>query len=62
LGKRYVYWWADGVYFNIRMESDRNCILVLIGVLSDVTKELAAVEKGPRESELSWKRGRLKSL
>ena len=54
LGKRYVYWWADGVYFNIRMESDRNCILVLIGVLSDGTKELVAVEEGPRESELSW--------
>jgi transposase-like protein len=53
-GKRYVYWWADGVYFNIRMESDRNCILVLIGVLSDGTKELLAVEEGPRESELSW--------
>jgi putative transposase len=42
------------VYFNIRMESDRNCILVLIGVLSDGTKELVAVEEGPRESELSW--------
>jgi transposase-like protein len=54
LGKRYVYWWADGVHFNIRMESDRNCILVVIGVLSDGTKELVAVEEGPRESELSW--------
>lgn len=54
LGKRYVYWWADGVYFNIRMESDRSCMLVIIGVLSDGTKELVAVEEGPRESELSW--------
>lgn len=55
LGKRYVYWWADGVYFNIRMESERSCMLVIIGVLSDGTKELIAVEEGPRESELSWK-------
>jgi transposase-like protein len=53
-GKRYVYWWADGVYFNIRMESDRSCMLVIIGALSDGTKELVAVEEGPRESELSW--------
>jgi putative transposase len=53
-GKEYVYWWADGVYFNIRMEADRSCMLVLIGVLSDGTKELVAVEEGPRESELSW--------
>ncbi len=53
-GKRYVYWWADGVYFNIRMESERSCMLVLIGVLSEGTKELVAVEEGPRESELSW--------
>ena len=52
--KRYVYWWADGVYFNIRMESDRSCMLVLIGALSDGRKELVAVEEGPRESELSW--------
>jgi transposase-like protein len=52
--KRYVYWWADGVYFNIRMESDRSCMLVLIGALSNGRKELVAVEEGPRESELSW--------
>jgi len=29
--KRYVYWWADGIYFNIRGEDDRQCILVIIG-------------------------------
>jgi transposase-like protein len=52
--KRYVYWWADGVYFNIRMESNRSCMLVIVGALSDGTKELVAVKEGPRESELSW--------
>jgi transposase-like protein len=50
----YVYWWADGVYFNIRMESNRSCMLVIVGALSDGTKELVAVKEGPRESELSW--------
>jgi hypothetical protein len=39
-GKRYVYLWADGVYFNIRLEEDRQCILVLIGATQDGTKEL----------------------
>jgi len=41
------------------MESDRNCMLVLIGVLSDGTKELVAVEEGPRESELSMEIGKI---
>jgi putative transposase len=53
-GKHYVYWWADGVYFDIRMESERNCMLVIVGALSDGRKELVAVREGPRESELSW--------
>jgi hypothetical protein len=29
--KRYVYWWADGVYFNVRLDEERSCVLVLIG-------------------------------
>lgn len=53
--KRYVYWWADGIYFNIRMEKERNCMLVIIGVLSNGKKELVSIEEGPRESELSWR-------
>lgn len=53
-GKRYVYWWADGVYFNVRMESQRNCMLLIMGALSDGRKELLAIEEGVRESELSW--------
>jgi len=53
-GKRYVYWWADGIYFNVRLEDQRRCILVLMGALPDGTKELIAVLDGERESKLSW--------
>lgn len=51
----YVYVWADGVHFNVRLEDDRLCTLVLIGVRPDGTKELLAVEDGYRESTESWK-------
>jgi putative transposase len=54
-GKHYVYVWADGVHFNIRLEQDRQCILVLMGATSDGKKELIAVSDGYRESEQSWK-------
>lgn len=54
-GQQYVYVWADGVHFNIRLEEDRQCILVLIGVTSEGKKELIAVHDGYRESEQSWK-------
>jgi putative transposase len=53
-GKRYVYWWADGIYFNVRLEDQRRCILVLMGARADGTKELLAVMDGERESKLSW--------
>ncbi len=54
-GKHYVYVWADGIYFNIRNEDDRQCILVIIGVTDTGNKELLGLEAGFRESELSWK-------
>lgn len=54
-GKRYVYVWADGVHFNIRLEEDRQCILVLLGATADGKKELIAVADGFRESEQSWR-------
>ena len=54
-GKRYVYIWADGIYFNIRNEDERQCILVVIGVTDTGSKELLGLEAGFRESELSWK-------
>ena len=51
--KRYVYWWADGVHSNVRMD-DRLCLLVIIGVTEHGRKELVAVEDGYRESTASW--------
>jgi transposase-like protein len=50
----YVYIWADGVHFRIRLEDDRLCTLVIMGVRPDGTKELIAVEDGYRESAESW--------
>lgn len=52
--KRYVYVWADGIYFNIR-GGESQCILVIIGVTDTGHKELLGLEAGYRESELSWK-------
>ncbi|HEX7009803.1 MAG TPA: IS256 family transposase [Phycisphaeraceae bacterium] len=52
---RYVYLWADGVHFNVRLEEDRTCILVLMGATAQGKKELIAVQDGYRESEQSWK-------
>jgi transposase-like protein len=54
-GKHYVYVWADGVYFNIRLEGGRQCILVLLGATADGKKELMAIQDGQRQSEQSWK-------
>lgn len=51
--KRYVYFWVDGLYCNVRME-ERQCLLVIIGALDNGKKELVAIEDGYRESELSW--------
>jgi len=53
--KQYVYIWADGVYFNIRLEDGRQCILVLMGATAEGKKELIAIQDGQRESEQSWK-------
>lgn len=50
----YVYVWVDGIHFNIRLEDERLCTLVMLGVRPDGTKELLAVEDGYRESTESW--------
>jgi transposase-like protein len=52
--KEYVYVWADGVYFQARLEEEKQCILVLMGSTRSGTKELIAIEDGYRESEQSW--------
>ena len=51
----YVYVWVDGVHFTIRLEDERLCTLVMLGVRPDGTKELIAVEDGYRESTESWR-------
>ncbi len=56
--KHYVYLWADGIYFNIRLEdpgNNKQCILVLMGATDDGKKELIAIADGYRESAQSWR-------
>lgn len=53
-GKHYVYVWADGIYFNVRLTEDRPCLLVIIGALSDGNKEIVGIYDGHRESKISW--------
>lgn len=50
----YVYWWVDGIYFNVRLEPDRPCVLVIMGAREDGVKELVAIHDGHRESKESW--------
>lgn len=53
-GKEYVYVWADGIHTKIRLEEDKQCILVLMGATKDGEKELIAMTDGHRESAQSW--------
>ncbi len=53
-GKRYLYLWADGIYFPCRLSDDRPCLLVLMGAAAEGRKELIAMIDGQRESETSW--------
>jgi len=52
---RYVYIWADGIYFNIRLSEERPCMLVIIGATEDGRKEFIGLHDGVRESKQSWK-------
>lgn len=52
--KEYAYIWADGIHFNVRLDSERSCILVIMGADSEGNKELLAVDDGYRESSDSW--------
>jgi putative transposase len=54
-GCEYVYVWVDGIHFNIRLDDDRLCTLVMIGARPNGEKDLLAVEDGYRESAESWK-------
>jgi len=56
-GKRYAYFWVDGINFNVRLEDPENkrqCMLIIIGAGEDGTKELVGILDGYRESKLSW--------
>lgn len=54
-GKEFVYVWADGVYVKSRLDGEKTCLLVIIGVGVDGKKELLAIEPGIRESTQSWR-------
>jgi putative transposase len=53
--KQYAYFWIDGIHFNVRLDDDKSCILVVMGADKQGNKELIAVSDGHRESKLSWK-------
>ncbi len=53
--QKFVYIWADGIYFSTRLESDKQCLLVIIGVDEQGNKVPLGISDGVRESSLSWK-------
>ncbi|MCP4932679.1 MAG: IS256 family transposase [bacterium] len=53
--RHYVYIWADGIYFQARMEADSQCMLVIIGATPEGKKELVGFTDGYRESSQSWR-------
>ncbi|MFD3938181.1 IS256 family transposase [Streptomyces sp. NPDC058611] len=53
-GSDYVYVWADGIHLRIRLSQAKSCVLVVMGVRADGTKELIAMADGYRESAESW--------
>jgi transposase-like protein len=54
-GKRYVYFWADGLHVNVRLDDERSCILMIMAANERGDKELLAVSDGFRESTASWR-------
>jgi len=50
----YVYVWVDGIHLKVRLEQDKVCLLVMIGVRADGRKELVGLADGFRESSQSW--------
>jgi putative transposase len=54
-GRRYVYFWVDGIHVQARLEDDAQCLLVIIGATPEGEKELVGLTDGVRESAQSWK-------
>ena len=50
----YVYVWVDGIHLKVRLTQDKVCLLVMVDVRADGTKELVALDDGHRESTESW--------
>jgi transposase-like protein len=53
-GVDYVYLWVDGIHLKVRLDQEKLCLLVMIGVRADGRKELVAITDGYRESTESW--------
>ena len=53
--RRHVYFWADGIHVQVRLEDDAQCLLVIIGATPEAKKEFVGLIDGVRESALSWK-------
>jgi putative transposase len=53
--KHYVYLWVDGIYFQVRLDEERSCILLIMGADAQGNKELIAISDGYRESKISWR-------
>jgi putative transposase len=53
-GTDYVYLWVDGIHLKVRLEQEKLCLLVMLGVRADGRKELVALSDGYRESAESW--------
>jgi putative transposase len=54
-GRRYVYFWVDGIHVQARLEDDAQCLLVIVGATPEGEKELVGLTDGVRESAQSWK-------
>ncbi len=53
-GSDYVYLWVDGIHLKVRLDQEKLCLLVMLGVRADGRKELVAITEGYRESTESW--------
>ncbi|MFN8089484.1 MAG: IS256 family transposase [Mycobacterium sp.] len=53
-GTDYVYLWVDGIHLKVRLDQEKLCLLVMLGVRADGRKELVAITDGYRESTESW--------
>ena len=52
--KEYVYFWVDGIYFNVRLDDERSCVLIIMAADRHGNKELLAAQDGYRESRIAW--------